>query len=214
MTNNIQQIREQLQELYITMGQDQLAENAKDLFKSSQMRLSKTLDQCIKRLGLHLKTCCDSCLSKMQLELMKLGKQNSNLSQAVDLVFQSFIPQLNEKLDDLHEHIEQMPFFKILKIVWNFIIDGIRTQIILNPQYVNGFPGALNRQSKRSSLSKFQIDVIVNMLDSLEEYFHQNGEGNTFSLRQIFKINIQGSKRSFSRKIQHWKTWDMQLIDM
>ena len=134
-------------------------------------------DQCIKRLGLHLKTCCDLCLSKMSIELGKLAKQGSNLAQAVDLVFQSFIPQLNEKLDDLHEHIEQMPFFKILKIVWNFLIDGIRTQIILNPIYVSGFPQALSRQSKRATLTKFQIDVIVNMLDSLEEYFHQNGEG-------------------------------------
>ena len=43
MTNNIQQIREQLQELYITMGQDQLADKAKDLFKGSQQQLSKTL---------------------------------------------------------------------------------------------------------------------------------------------------------------------------
>ena len=43
MTNNIQQIRESLQELYITMGQDQLASRAKDLFKLSQSQLSKTL---------------------------------------------------------------------------------------------------------------------------------------------------------------------------
>lgn len=43
MTNNVQQIREQLQELYITMGQDQLADKAKDLFKGSQQQLSKTL---------------------------------------------------------------------------------------------------------------------------------------------------------------------------
>ena len=43
MTNNIQQIRESLQELYITMGQEQLAIRAKDLFKLSQSQLSKTL---------------------------------------------------------------------------------------------------------------------------------------------------------------------------
>ena len=43
MTNNIQQIREQLQELYIAMGQDQLAQKAKDSFKHSQTQLSKTL---------------------------------------------------------------------------------------------------------------------------------------------------------------------------
>ena len=43
MTNNIQQIRESLQELYITMGQEQLAFRAKDLFKLSQSQLSKTL---------------------------------------------------------------------------------------------------------------------------------------------------------------------------
>ena len=106
-----------------------------------------------------------------------MAKQGSNLSQAVDLVFQSFIPQLNEKLDDLHEHIEQMPFFKILKIVWNFLIEGIRTQIVLNPLYVANFPTALSKHSRRTTLTKFQIDVILNMLDSLEEYFHQNGEG-------------------------------------
>ena len=43
MTNNIQQIREQLQELYISMGQEQLAQKAKELFKQSQAQLSKTL---------------------------------------------------------------------------------------------------------------------------------------------------------------------------
>ena len=47
MTNNIQQIREQLQELYITMGQDQLADKAKDLFKGSQQQLSKTLGKVV-----------------------------------------------------------------------------------------------------------------------------------------------------------------------
>ena len=119
----------------------------------------------------------------MSIELSKLAKQGSNLSQAVDLVFQSFIPQLNEKLDDLHEHIEQMPFFKILKIVWNFLIEGIRTQIVLNPLYVANFPAALSRQSRRTTLTKFQIDVILNMLDSLEEYFHQNGEGMFLSVK-------------------------------
>ena len=48
MTNNIQQIRESLQELYITMGQEQLAIRAKDLFKLSQSQLSKTLGKWLK----------------------------------------------------------------------------------------------------------------------------------------------------------------------
>lgn len=138
----------------------------------------------------------------MSMEIGKLAKQGSNLSQAVDLVFQSFIPQLNEKLDDLHEHIEQMPFFKILKIVWNFIIDGIRTQIILNPNYVASFPQALSRQSKRMTLTKFQIDVIVNMLDSLEEYFHQNGEGNYTIARWYRAVQFQKLFRSENTILQ------------
>ena len=51
MTNNIQQIREQLQDLYITMGQDELDLTAQESFKEAQVQLSGTLDQCIKMLG-------------------------------------------------------------------------------------------------------------------------------------------------------------------
>ena len=41
-------------------------------------------------------------------EVQKFSKQSNQLVQAVDIVFQSFIPPLNEQLDDLHEHIEQV----------------------------------------------------------------------------------------------------------
>jgi hypothetical protein len=43
MTNNIQQIREQLQDLYITMGQDQLHQKAQEYFREAQSKLSKTI---------------------------------------------------------------------------------------------------------------------------------------------------------------------------
>ena len=46
----------------------------------------------------------------MLLEVQKFSKQSNQLVQAVDIVFQSFIPPLNEQLDDLHEHIEQVEF--------------------------------------------------------------------------------------------------------
>ena len=107
MTNNIQQIREQLQDLYITMGQDELDSTAQDSFKEAQMKLSKTLDQCIKMLGMTMKSCTDSCLVTMQNEIVKINK-NQSLTHSVEQVFQAVIPQLNEQLDDLHEHIEQV----------------------------------------------------------------------------------------------------------
>ena len=61
-----------------------------------------------------------------------------------------------------------MPFFKILKIVWSFLIDGIRNQIILNPAYATNFPAELHKSHKRIQLSKFQTDIIINILDYLQ----------------------------------------------
>jgi len=61
-----------------------------------------------------------------------------------------------------------MPFFKILKIVWSFLIDGIRNQIILNPAYATNFPAELQKSHKRIQLSKFQTDIIINILDYLQ----------------------------------------------
>ena len=58
-------------------------------------------------------------------------------------------------------------------------MDGICKQIVLKPAF------DLESQSKKFlfsmqkpvSLSKYQIEIITNVLDALEEYFHQNGEG-------------------------------------
>ena len=61
-----------------------------------------------------------------------------------------------------------MPFFKILKIVWSFLIDGIRNQIIINPAYATNFPAELHKSHKRIQLSKFQTDIIINILDYLQ----------------------------------------------
>ena len=57
--------------------------------------------------GLTMKTCTDSCLLTMQAEILKIDK-NQSLGHSVEQVFQAVIPQLNEQLDDLHEHIEQV----------------------------------------------------------------------------------------------------------
>ena len=48
------------------------------------------------------------------------------------------------------------------------MIDGIRNQIILNPAYATNFPAELHKSHKRIQLSKFQTDIIINILDYLQ----------------------------------------------
>merc|ERR1719220_2861295 len=131
-----------------------------------------------------MKSCTDACLVALHAELHKVGKGQS-LTHAVEQVFQAVIPQLNEQLDDLHEHIEQKPFFKILKIVWNYLMEGICNQIVLDPDSLTeSQPKKFLFARKTAALTQYQIEVITNVLDALEEYFHQNGEGLK---KQFFK---------------------------
>ena len=48
------------------------------------------------------------------------------------------------------------------------MIDGIRNQIIINPAYATNFPAELHKSHKRIQLSKFQTDIIINILDYLQ----------------------------------------------
>ena len=63
--------------------------------------------------------------------------------------------------------------------MWNFLMDGICNQIVLKPETLSdGQPKKFfQMQNAKICLSKYQIEIIVNVLDALEEYFHQNGEG-------------------------------------
>ena len=65
-------------------------------------------------------------------EVQKFSKQSNQLVQAVDIVFQSFIPPLNEQLDDLHEHIEQV----ISRYFWPWKYTVLQKQTKLSgPKY-------------------------------------------------------------------------------
>lgn len=64
-------------------------------------------------------------------------------------------------------------------------MEGICNQIVLDPDSLaDAQPKKFLFTRKTQSLTQYQIEVITNVLDALEEYFHQNGEGLK---KQFFK---------------------------
>ncbi|XP_028399040.1 protein unc-13 homolog B-like isoform X1 [Dendronephthya gigantea] len=177
LTNNIQESRNHLQQIYKSMGADELPEECKESFTELQVHLSSVLDELCK-------TYADSIdftepIKAVDQELNKIkGTENFQtvgpevLKKQTEHVLGPLLEPLQARLMLIAVQCEKSVLKRVAKELWKEVLTTFERVIVLPPFKTKDLE---IEETKR--LSHKQCGVLEAALIRLKDYFHNKGKG-------------------------------------
>ena len=192
--NNVHHCRVQLECLYEKIGVESINEDTQKRFKELQDRLSRHVNELCEEYGGFVSENINFCCKQTNLQLPYVNNLNcgsSNYSeqlekQALD-VMHPIIEFVNGNFLIYHRNCERPVLKRLLKVLWTIILQNIRKEVILPVNY-DGLGTVDGDKASSRDLNQSQCAVINAMLDILQSFFHDQGNGIKLS---FFEKNLE-----------------------
>jgi len=175
--NNVQQVRVQIQKLYESAGPEKLSEDTKSLFQELQKYLNFHLDELSSLYAQSLVPKFEECTRKMSKILIHI-KGNVNIvsindrhqiDKYVEDVLQPLMEFMDGKFPSYAKFCDKTVLKRLLRELWKLILSTIEKYVIL--------PSPELTREEPNNLSQRQCFVMERGLETIKNYFWQNGQG-------------------------------------
>ncbi|XP_046857153.1 protein unc-13 homolog B-like isoform X2 [Xenia sp. Carnegie-2017] len=177
LLNDIQECRNNLEQLYKLMGANELPDECKESFSELQVHLSSVLDEMCKTYVNHLDLIepirgVDQELNKIKgnESFQTLGAEV--LKKKTEEVLSPLLEPLQAKLSLMAEKCEKSVLKRVAKELWKKVLKTLETEIVLPPFKTKSLE---IEETKR--LTHKQCGVLESALARLKDYFHNKGQG-------------------------------------
>ena len=180
--NNIHNCNVQLECLYKKIGVEKMTVDTETIFRELQTSLSKHVSEFCEEYGNSLSVMISSSCKKVGLNLLKITNLNTSASNYIDLLEK----QASDLMDPILEFLKGnfLPYYRIcepivldglLKVLWKIILKSIREEVLLPVK------SRKTREKYDKNLYPSQCAALKEMLEILQSYFHDQGNGVAIS---------------------------------
>ncbi|BFZ01542.1 hypothetical protein BsWGS_04581 [Bradybaena similaris] len=184
MTNNIQQLRVQLEKVFESMGGEKLDPDAANILNELQQKLNGVLDELASLFAKSLEPQIQQSMQELGTLLLKVKgggqvslsqpSQRSSIQQESDMVLRPLMDLLDGSLSMFAQVCEKTVLKRLLKELWKIVMHTMEKTVVLPPL---SDPRQDMSKEAEKNLSPKQCAVLDMALDTIKQYFHAGGQG-------------------------------------